>query len=567
MKMQRTAMSASSRCPDAWHQINWGHVERTVRGTQVRIAKAARESDWRRVKALQRMLTRSFCGKALAVKRVTENQGRRTPGVDGELWETPTAKRAAIDRLSRRGYRPSPLRRVYIPKANGKLRGLGIPTMTDRAMQALHLLALAPVAETTADRNSYGFRVGRSTTDAIVQCRTVLAQKHSAEWILEADIAGCFDHISHDWLLNHVPMDRVILRKWLKAGVVELGQLKATEAGTPQGGIISPTLANLALDGLEKRTTGHFGGKWSKLARKHKVHFVRYADDFIITGTSREVLENEVRPVVSKFLAERGLRLSEAKTQVTHVDQGFDFLGWNVRRYNGTVLVMPSKKNVKAFLTKVREIIRIHGSAKQTTLIRGLNPILRGWANYHRSQSASKAFQAADAQVFAALWRWARRRHPKKGRRWVRQRYWQTSGNRTWVFATPRPDLCGNADSVQLVDLPSVKIRRHPKVKADYNPFDPTWEAYAENRRTAVMSVKLGYRKQVLSLYNRQQGNCAHCGTAITEESGWHDHHIVYRSMGGDDTLSNRVLVHPNCHAQIHNSDAMLAPTGASQVA
>ena len=197
MKMQRTAMSASSRCPDAWHQIDWGHVERTVRGTQVCIAKATRESDWRRVKALQRMLTRSFCGKALAVKRVTENQGRRTPGVDGELWETPTAKRAAIDRLSRRGYRPSPLRRVYIPKANGKLRGLGIPTMTDRAMQALHLLALAPVAETTADRNSYGFRVGRSTTDAIVQCRTVLAQKHSAEWILEADIAGCLEVSSY----------------------------------------------------------------------------------------------------------------------------------------------------------------------------------------------------------------------------------------------------------------------------------------------------------------------------------------------------------------------------------
>lgn len=376
-----------------------------------------------------------------------------------------------------------------------------------------------------------------------------------------------FDHISHEWLLNHVPTDRVILRKWLKAGVVELGQLKATEAGTPQGGIISPTLANVALDGLEKRITEHFGGKWSKSARKHKVHFVRYADDFIITGTSREVLENEVRPLVSKFLAERGLRLSEAKTKVTHVDRGFDFLGWNVRRYNGTVLVMPSKKNVQAFLTKVRETIRTQGSAKQTTLIRLLNPILRGWANYHRSQSASKAFQTADAQVFAALWRWARRRHPKKGRRWVRQRYWQTRGNRKWVFATPRPDLCDNADSVRLVDLSGVKIRRHPKVRAGYNPFDPQWEAYAEQRRTAAMSVKLGYRKQVTSLYNRQQGNCAHCGAPITDESGWHDHHVIYRSLGGSDALENRVLVHPNCHAQIHNSDALLAPSGATQAA
>ena len=567
MKVQRSAVSASNRCPTKWHQIDWRQVERTVRGTQVRIAKAAREGRWSKVHTLQRMLTRSFTGKALAVKRVTENQGRRTPGVDGELWTTPVAKRAAIDRLNARGYRPCPLRRVYIPKANGKLRGLGIPTMRDRAMQALYLLALAPVAETTADRNSYGFRISRSTTDAICQCHTVLAQRGAAPWVLEADIEGCFDHISHDWLLGHVPMDKAILRKWLKAGVVDMGQLKATEAGTPQGGIISPTVANMALDGLETLLTEQFGARGSAAARKQKVHLVRYADDFVITGSSQELLEERVKPLVEKFLAERGLRLSETKTKVTHIDRGFDFLGWNVRRYGGKVLVTPSQKNVQAFLSKVRETIKSQGSVTQATLIRQMNPLLRGWANYHRSQVASKAFQRADAQVFAALWRWARRRHPTKGRQWIRARYWHTMGQRTWVFATKAYDHHGNVETVRLADLSSVKIRRHSKVKADYNPFDPQWEAYAELRRMAVMSDRLRYRKQILSMFKRQAGCCAHCGAPITDESGWHDHHVVYRSNGGSDALGNRVLVHPNCHAQIHHSDAIPAPDGASLAA
>ena len=556
MKEQRlNAVSASTRCPTEWHQIDWRRVERTVRGMQVRIAKAAREGRWRRVRALQRMLTHSFCGKALAVKRVTENQGKRTPGVDRELWETPAAKRAAIDRLNPKGYRPLPLRRVYIPKANGKLRGLGIPTMRDRAMQALYLLALAPVAETTADRNSYGFRIGRSTTDAICRCHTVLGGRTRSEWVLEADIEGCFDHISHDWLLGHVPMDTAILRKWLKAGVVDLGQLRATDAGTPQGGIISPTLANMALDGLETLLADNFGRPGSKPARRHKVHIVRYADDFVITGISKELLAERVKPLVEKFLAERGLRLSEAKTKVTHIDHGFDFLGWNVRRYGGKVLVKPSQKNVQAFLAKARETIKAGSSVSQTVLIRRLNPILRGWANYHRTQVASEAFSRADAQVFAALWRWARRRHPQKGRRWVASKYWKSIGERKWVFATRMFEDRDHLEAAELVSLAGVSIRRHPKVRTDFNPFDPAWEPYAEQRRMAAMRDKLGYRSQVLSMYRRQEGRCAHCGVAITWESGWHDHHVVFRTRGGSSALTNRVLVHPNCHAQIHAAD------------
>jgi len=289
---------------------------------------------------LQRLLTCSFSGKALAVKRVTENQGKRTPGVDGVRWATPAARLKAIGSLHRRGYRPLPLRRVYIPKANGKQRPLGIPTMKDRAMQALYLLALEPVAETNGDPNSYGFRRERSTADALQQCFNALGRGKSASWILEGDIKGCFDHISHDWMLRQVPTDKPVLQKWLKAGYVENRSRFPTEAGTPQGGIISPTLANLTLDGLEPLLAQHFpDAKWKAGKRwTPKVNLVRYADDFIITGDSQELLEQEVRPLVEQFLKDRGLTLSPDKTRITHISEGFDFLGQNLRKYDGKPL-------------------------------------------------------------------------------------------------------------------------------------------------------------------------------------------------------------------------------------
>ncbi len=537
-----------------WHDIRWGRAEQNVRGMQVRIAKAAKEGKWRKVKALQRMLTHMFSAKALAVKRVTENQGKRTAGVDRKLWSTPDSKWRAVLDMERRGYRPLPLRRVYIPKANGKMRPLGIPTMKDRAMQALYLLALQPVAETLGDPDSYGFRINRSTADAICQCHQTFGKPGSPAWVLEADIEGCFDNIDHQWLIDHVPTDKVILRKWLKAGVVDMGQLKATEAGTPQGGIISPTLANMALDGLEGLLASHFGGKASKKARKYKVYMVRYADDFVISGISKEVLENEVRPVVEAFLAERGLRLSPTKTRVTHIDQGFDFLGWNARRYGGKLLIKPSRKNVQAFYGKVKGIISGNKAAKQGNLIRVLNPVIRGWTQYHRHQVASEAFSRMDALIFRALWRWARRRHNKKGARWVKERYFHQIGNRKWTFAAPgeRRDATGDAMR-PLLYCGEVSIKRHSKVKAEYNPFDPSWEMYGEQLRQERLMDQHRYRRQWASLYIQQKGLCALCGTALTDETGWHDHHIVYRLHGGNDTLGNRVLLHPNCHMQVHN--------------
>lgn len=483
--MNATHLACASSGPTArWETINWPHCEREVRRLQARIVKATREGRWGRVKALQWLLTHSFYGRVLAVKRVTHNQGKRTPGVDGVIWGTPAARYKAIATLRRRGYQPQPLRRVYIPKANGKQRPLGIPTMRDRAMQALYLLALLPVAETTGDPNSYGFRPERSTADAINQCFGVLAQRHRAEWVLEGDIRGCFDNISHEWMLEHIPTDKEVLRKWLKAGFMENRTLFPTEAGTPQGGIISPTLANLTLDGLERLLKTTFRSKVVGGKRTNpKVNLVRYADDFIITGNSQELLENEVKPLVEQFLRERGLQLSPEKTCITHIEQGFDFLGQNTRKYDGRLLTTPSKKNVHAFLEKVRTVIRKNPTAKQENLIWQLNPIIRGWANYHRHIVATRAFRKAEMVIWRCLWRWAKRRHPEKSVVWITQRYWHRLGRRRRSFAVPKARTpFGDVVMARLVDPTETPIRRHVKVKAEANPFDPHWRAYFEDR-------------------------------------------------------------------------------------
>jgi RNA-directed DNA polymerase len=476
---------ASSDPTQAWEQLNWAQCERQASRLQARIVKATRAGRWGKVKALQRLLTHSFVAKALAVKRVTENQGKHTPGVDGKIWSTPAAKSKAIASLQRQGYKPQPLRRVYIPKANGKLRPLGIPTMKDRAMQALHLLALAPVAETIADKNSYGFRPERSTADAIEQCFKALGKGKSAAWVLEGDIQGCFDHISHDWMRQNILTDRVVLQKWLGAGYIENRTLFPTEAGTPQGGIISPTLANLVLDGLEKLLNQTFQRKMVGGAFNNpKINLIRYADDFIITGATKDVLEKEVRPLVERFLNERGLQLSPEKTCITHIDQGFDFLGQHLRKFGGTLLVKPSKRNTHAFLEKVRGIIDANKSVSQESLIRQLNPVIRGWVNYHRHVVAAKAFQRVDHVVWHRLWRWARRRHPEKSCRWVKKRYFHPIDRRTGMFAvdTGKRTPEGKPIWLKLVYASDTKIRRHLKIRAEANPFDPDWQDYFAER-------------------------------------------------------------------------------------
>jgi len=467
-------IGASSKTAE-WDAINWRVIKRNVQRLQMRIAKATREGRWSKVKSLQWLLAHAFSAKLLAVRRVTCNHGRKTPGVDGIVWKTAAQKLKAARSLHRQGYSPKPLRRIYIPKKNGKLRPLGIPTMTDRSHQALHLLGLEPVAETMADPNSYAFRPKRSTADAIEQCFKVLCRKKSASWIFEADIKACFDRISHSWLLDHISMDKTILRKWLAAGYMEEGVLYPTEAGTPQGGIASPVLANMTLDGLEDISR-------RAVPNNQKINFVRFADDFIITGTSKEVLENMVKPAVVAFLKERGLELSEEKTHITHIDDGFDFLGYNIRKHEGKLLIKPSKPGVKAFLANIRAFIKANPTATTEGLIRQLNSKLRGWAYNYRHAVSKKAFAYVDSQVYRALIAWIKRRHPQKSAQWWRERYFRHEGMRQWVFFAKTRDALKAVTYLELLKTGSVPIIRHIKIRAHATPYDPAYREYFARR-------------------------------------------------------------------------------------
>ena len=453
-----------------WNSINWKKVGREVKSLQRRIVKAVKAKHFHKVKALVHLLTRSFYGKLLAILRVTTNKGSRTSGVDKVLWDTPFRQRKAVEQLNVKGYKAKPLKRKSIKKKNGKFRHLGIPTIRDRAIQALYKLALEPIAETLADPNSYGFRPKRSCADAIVKCHNVLSQGNSSQWILEADIKGCFDNISHQWILQHIPLSNKVLKQWLKAGYIDNKQWFPTESGTPQGGIISPTIANMVLDGLEEVIN---------LARQRpscnpfKIHFIRYADDFVVTASNRDYLENEIKPIISKFLAERGLELSPEKTKITHINDGFDFLGFNIRKYNGKCLTKPKKDSVKSILSSISECATSHKSVKQEELIRMITPKIKGWANFFYHSAAKRTFALLDHKVVKILWKWAKRRHPNKGQYWIKDKYFKTKGNKHWVFSAT-----GNKKNWELPLFSATKIIRHVKIMSYANPYDKEWERY-----------------------------------------------------------------------------------------
>lgn len=482
MTTVKTLIGASSAAIDtkSWDKLPWLKLDRYVFRLQMRIAKAVREGKKGKVKALQRILTTSFYAKCLAIKRVTTNKGAKTPGVDGIIWSTNLQKIRATSVLKKKGYNPLPLRRIYISKKGNKLklRGLSIPTIKDRAMQALWHMALEPIAEEWADPNSYGFRPKRSTHDAIEQCFKVLSKKTSAQIIFEGDIKSCFDNIDHEYLLKNIPMDKTILKKFLKAKFMEKGVIYPTEFGVPQGGIISPTITVMTLSGLEKRIKSLVNERHSK------VNFVAYADDFIITGASKALLEEVVIPAVRLFLKERGLELSEEKSKITHIGEGFNFLGFNIRKYNnGKLLIKPSKANVKSFLSEIKKCIRTNISIKTEILIMLLNPKIVGWANYFSHVVSSKTFNYIDNQITGALWRWMTHRHPNKGKLWIVRKYLKQRHLISSRLGASYKGKDGKQIPVFIKHTSDTSVRRHIKIRSNANPYNPEFKNYFKYRQ------------------------------------------------------------------------------------
>jgi len=534
-------LSDAARLAAQWKSIDWKLAEAEVNRLQVRIAKATQEKKWNKVKRLQYLLTHSYYAKLLAVRKVTTNKGKKTPGVDKVLWNTPAQKMTAVLSLTDKGYKASPLRRVYIEKKGKKTkRPLGIPTMYDRAMQALYALALDPVSEVTADKHSFGFRKGRCCQDACEYIFADLARAVSPEWVLEGDIKGCFDNISHDWLMANIPMDKSVLKQFLKAGFVFKDELFPTDDGTPQGGVISPILANMALDGMEKVLSDHFhtnrlGKVDHRFKNAHKVNLVRYADDFIVTAATKEIAI-EAKEIIRDFLKIRGLELSEEKTLITHIDDGFDMLGWTFRKFKGKLIVKPSKKSIKAFVAALSETIFKRGKAwKQELLIEKLNQKIRGWANYHQSVCASEAFAHIDYILYEFLWQWAKRRHPHKGQWWVSTKYWRRKGNRNWVFSTE--------DGKELLRVDHIPIVRHTKVRMDANPYlEP--EYFIQRQFNHGMKRLSGRFKLI---WKNQNGCCYHCGLPMDISDEREIFFKTPKSEGGKDEVRNMAYVHSHC--------------------
>ncbi len=551
--MQATRLANGTEKQTVWNTINWRKANRTVRNLRHRIFRATQEGTLKRVRSLQKLMLKSYSNRLVSVRRVAQiNAGKNTPGVDKLVIKTPAARGRMVDALAHASpWKAKPVRRVYIPKANNKLRPLGIPVVMDRCLQAMVKNALEPAWEARFEGTSYGFRPGRSGHDAIEKIFGLARPNKTKKWVLDADIRGAFDHISHDYLLKAIgPVPgKELIKQWLKAGYVEQEVFHATEQGTPQGGVVSPLLANIALHGMEEAIGVKYDYR-GQLIGKRAV--VRYADDFVCFCETREDAER-VQGILTEWLKERGLTLSEEKTRIVHLTEGFDFLGFNIRQYPAPktsrtgwkLLIKPSKESVQEMRTKLKTLWeKAHGTNVQSVLGQ-LNPVIRGWANYFRTAVAKEIFSGLDRWMFYKEDRYTRRMHPKKSTDWRHRTYWgrfQLDRLDPWVFGDKQT-------GGHLLKFSWFPIERHVLVKGTASPDDSRLADYWAKRQ-AAKARDLTSSKQKLA--KRQQGRCRQCGETLFNDEELQVHHLLARSQGGKDSYSNLVLVHLLCHQQIH---------------